>query len=209
MRDYLAWHDDYDHPGSSLHLRLLVVRDLIAAALDEAPPGPVRFVSMCAGQGRDVLTVARRHRRGGDLVGRLVELDPANVAAARATIAGAGLDGIEVVEGDAGRSDAFLGAAPADLVLACGIFGNVTEEDIRATVEFLPALCAPGATVIWTRGQREDDLVHTIQDWFTAAGFEARALVTPQRVSFGVGAAEFIGTPAPLYPGTTFFTFVR
>jgi hypothetical protein len=209
MRDYLAWHDDYDHPGSSLHLRLLVVRDLIAAALDEAPPGPVRFVSMCAGQGRDVLTVARRHRRGGDLVGRLVELDPANVAAARATIAGAGLDGIEVVEGDAGRSDAYLGAAPADLVLACGIFGNVTEEDIRATVEFLPALCAPGATVIWTRGQREDDLVHTIQDWFTAAGFEARALVTPQRVSFGVGAAEFIGTPAPLYPGTTFFTFVR
>jgi len=209
MRDYLAWHDDYDHPGSSLHLRLLVVRDLIAAALDEAPPGPVRFVSMCAGQGRDVLTVARRHRRGGDLVGRLVELDPANVAAARATIAGADLDGIEVVEGDAGRSDAYLGAAPADLVLACGIFGNVTEEDIRATVEFLPALCAPGATVIWTRGQREDDLVHTIQDWFTAAGFEARALVTPQRVSFGVGAAEFIGTPAPLYPGTTFFTFVR
>jgi Putative methyltransferase len=209
MRDYLAWHDDYDHPGSSLHLRLLVVRDLIAAALDEAPPGPVRLVSMCAGQGRDVLTVARRHRRGGDLVGRLVELDPANVAAARATIAGAGLGGIEVVEGDAGRSDAYLGAAPADLVLACGIFGNVSEADIRATVEFLPALCAPGATVIWTRGQREDDLVHTIQDWFTAAGFEARALVTPQRVSFGVGAAEFIGTPAPLYPGTTFFTFVR
>ena len=209
MRDYLAWHDDYDHPGSSLHLRLLVVQDLIAAALDEAPPGPVRFVSMCAGQGRDVLTVARRHRRGGDVVGRLVELDPANVAAARATIAGAGLDGIEVVEGDAGRSDAYLGAAPADLVLACGTFGNVTDEDIRATVEFLPALCAPGATVIWTRGQREDDLVHTIQDWFTAAGFEARALVTPARVSFGVGAAEFTGTPAPLYPGTTFFTFVR
>ena len=209
MRDYRAWHDDYDHPGSSLHLRLLVVQDLIAAALDEAPPGPVRFVSICAGQGRDVLTVARRHRRGGDLVGRLVELDPANVAAARATIAGAGLDGIEVVEGDAGRSDAYLGAAPADLVLACGIFGNVTEEDIRATVEFLPALCAPGATVIWTRGQREDDLVHTIQDWFTAAGFEARALVTPERVSFGVGAAEFTGTPAPLDPSTTFFTFVR
>ena len=209
MRDYQAWHDDYDRPGSTLHLRLLVVQDLLAGVLDEAPRGPVRFVSMCAGQGRDVLTVARRHRRGGDLVGRLVELDLANVAAARATIAGAGLDGIEVVEGDAGRSDAYLGAAPADLVLACGIFGNVTDEDIRATVEFLPALCAPGATVIWTRGQREDDLVHTIQDWFTAAGFEARALVTPERVSFGVGAAEFTGTPAPLDPGTTFFTFVR
>jgi len=209
MRDYLAWHDDYDRPGSNLHLRLLVVQDLIAATLDEARPGPVRFVSMCAGQGRDVLTVARRHRRGDDLVGRLVELDPDNVAAARATITGARLAGIEVVEGDAGHSDAYVGAAPADLVLACGIFGNVSDADIRATVDFLPALCAPGATVIWTRGQREDDLVHTIQDWFTAAGFEARALVTPEGVRFGVGAAQFTGTPAPLHPGTAIFTFVR
>lgn len=209
MRDYRAWHDDYDRPGSTLHLRLLVVQDLIAAALDDAPPGPVRFVSLCAGQGRDVLTVARRHRRGGDLVGRLVELDPANVAAARATVAGAGLGRIEVVEGDAGRSDAYVGAAPADLVLVCGIFGNVSEADIRATVGFLPALCAPSATVIWTRGQRDDGIVHTIQDWFTAAGFEPRALVVPERVSFGVGAAQFTGTPAPLHPGTAIFTFVR
>src|SRR5262245_47237861 len=130
MRDYQAWHDAYDQPGSRLHLRLLVVQDLIAAALDEAPPGPVRVISMCAGppepvrgigrgggKGRDVLTVARRHRRGGDLVGRLVELDPTNVAAARAAAAAAGTSGIEVVEADAGRSDAYLGAAPADLVL--------------------------------------------------------------------------------------------
>jgi hypothetical protein len=209
MRDYRAWHDDYDRPGSTLHLRLLVVQDLIAEALDEAPPGPVRFVSMCAGQGRDVLTVARRHRRGGDLVGRLVEVDPANVSAARATVAGAGLDGIEVVEGDAGHSDTYAGAAPADLVLACGIFGNVSDEDVRATVEFLPALCAPGATVIWTRRQREDGIVPTIQDWFTAAGFEPQVLVTPERVSFGVGAARFTGVPVPLRAGARLFTFVR
>jgi hypothetical protein len=209
MRDYQAWHDDYDRPGSTLHLRLLVVQDLIAGVLDDAPPGPVRVVSMCAGQGRDVLTVARRHRRGGDLVGRLVELDPANVAAARATIAGAGLDGIEVVEGDAGSSDSYMGATPADLVLACGIFGNVSDEDIRATVDFLPALCAPGATVLWTRAQREDGIVHTIQDWFTATGFEPRSLVAPERVRFGVGAARLTGTPAPLRPGVHIFTFVR
>jgi hypothetical protein len=209
MRDYQAWHDDYDRPGSTLHLRLLVVQDLIAGVLDEAPPGPVRMVSMCAGQGRDVLTVARRHRRGGDLGGRLVELDPVNVAAARATIAAAGLTGIEVVEGDAGSSDAYLGAAPADLVLACGIFGNVSDEDIRTTVGFLPALCAPGATVLWTRAQREDGIVPTIQDWFTATGFEPRALVTPPRVPFGVGAARFTGTPAPLRPGVHLFSFVH
>ena len=87
MRDYLGWHDDYDRPGSRLHLRLLVVEDLVARALDELPPGRVRLLSMCAGQGRDVLTVASRHRRGADLEGRLVELHPQNVGAAREAVA--------------------------------------------------------------------------------------------------------------------------
>ena len=209
MRDYLAWHDAYDRPGSRLHLRLLVVQDLIAAALDDLPPGPVRFVSMCAGQGRDVLTVARRHRRGGDLTGRLVELDSANAAAARAVIAAAGLTGIEVVEGDAGLSDAYLGAAPADLVLACGVFGNIRDADIRRTARFMPALCTPGAWVLWTRGPREDGVIERIQGWFADAGFEPTALVVPEDTYFGVGACRFTGTTAPLAAGRRLFTFTR
>jgi Putative methyltransferase len=209
LRDYRAWHDDYDQPGSRLHLRLLVVQDLIAQALDDLPPGPVRFLSMCAGQGRDVLTVARRHRRGDDLTGRLVELDPDNVAAARATIAAAGLTGIEAVAGDAGVSDAYAGAAPADLVLACGIFGNVSDADIEATVRFLPALCAPGAWVVWTRHPREDGMVDRIQAWLVEAGFALRALAVPERVHFGVGAARFEGRTIPLTPGKRLFTFQR
>jgi Putative methyltransferase len=209
LRDYQAWHDEYDRPGSKLHLRLLVVQDLIAQALDDLAPGPVRMLSMCAGQGRDVLTVARRHRRGGDIAGRLVELDPGNVAAARATIADAGLAGIEAVEADAGVSDAYAGAAPADLVLACGIFGNVSDADIETTVRFLPALCVPGAWVVWTRGPREDGLIDRIQGWFVEAGFAPRALVVPEGVRFGVGAHRLDATPVPLTAGTRLFTFRR
>jgi Putative methyltransferase len=209
-RDYRAWHDGYDRPGSRLHLRLLVVQDLIAQALDDLAPGPVRVVSLCAGQGRDVLGVARRHRRGGDLTGRLVELDAANVAAARATIAAAGLAGIEAVAGDAGLSDAYVGAAPADLVLACGIFGNVSDADVEGTVRFLPALSAPGAWVVWTRFPREDGLVDRIRGWFAEAGFEERALVVPEAgLRFGVGAARYAGGPVPLAAGRRLFSFVR
>lgn len=210
LRDYMAWHDEYDRPGSRLYLRLLVVQDLIAASLDEREPGTVRVISMCAGQGRDLLTVARRHRRGGDLVGRLVELDRRNVDAARAAITEAGLAGLEVVEGDAGRSDSYAGATPADLVLACGIFGNVTDEDIRSTVAFMPALCAPGAWVIWTRAPRGDGLLSKIQGWFGDAGFEPRASVVSEVDSFGVGAAQFLGPPAEHHPGIRIFgEFVR
>ena len=57
MRDYLAWHDDYERPGSALHLRLLVVQELIASALDESASGRIRVISMCARQGHDIVTV--------------------------------------------------------------------------------------------------------------------------------------------------------
>ena len=204
-RDYLAWHDDYDRPGSALHLRLLVVEDLIASSLDERGPGPVRVISMCAGQGRDLVTVARRHRRGRDLVGRLVELDPRNVHAARAAIADAGLPGLEVVEGDAGDPGSYRGATPADLVLACGIFGNVPDEDVETTVASLPALCAPGAWVIWTRAPRHDGILRTIQEWFEAAGFEPAVLVVGEGDLFGVGAARFAGATAELRRGARLF----
>src|SRR5215472_12143458 len=170
LRDYAAWHDEYDRAGSPLHLRLLVVQDLIAAALDELPPGPVRVISMCAGQGRDLIGVAQRHRRGGDLTGILVEADPRNAAAARTDIEQAGLGGLTVIEGDAGQSGVYADAVPAGLLLACGIFGNVSDEDIKRTVGFLPALCAPGGWVIWTRHPRQDEILPVIQGWFEEAG---------------------------------------
>ena len=209
MRDYRAWHDDYERPGSPLHLRLLVVRDLIAAALDERPPGAIRVISMCAGQGRDLVTVGRQHRRGADLIGRLVEIDRGNVDAARAAISEAGIPALEVVEGDAGQSDAYMGASPADLVLACGIFGNVTDEDVKTTVEFMPALCAPGAWVIWTRGPRGDGILDRIQNWFSDVGFEPRALVVGEGDLFGVGAAQFQGHGREVHAGTRLFEFLR
>ena len=45
------WHQLYDVPGSMLARRLATVQDRISDALDTAPPGPLRAISMCAGQG--------------------------------------------------------------------------------------------------------------------------------------------------------------
>ena len=209
IRDYLAWHDDYDRPGSPLHLRLLVVQDLIANALDDVRPGPIRVISMCAGQGRDLLTVARRHRRGDDLVGRLVELDPRNVDAARSAVADIGVTGLEVVEADAGRSDAYIGATPADLVLACGIFGNVTDEDVKGTVGFIPSALCAGRMGDLDPGAACRRILDEIQDWFADVGCEPRALVVGEGGIFGVGAAQFFGDPTEPHRGTRLFDFFR
>ena len=111
--------------------------------MDHTAPGPIRVVSLCAGQGRDLHGALAGHPRADDVTALLVELDLANVATARAAFVNR--PAIEVREGDASRTDQYAGRVPADIVLACGIFGNITLPDIERTVEFLPAFCAPGA----------------------------------------------------------------
>ena len=209
MRDYVAWHDEYGEPGSRLHQRLQVVIELIGQALDGSPPGPIRFVSLCAGQGHDVLSVAATHPRGRDLTGRLVELDPVNATAAAARIEELGLTGIEVRTADAGTTDAYEGAVPADLVVACGIFGNVSLDDIERTVRALPSLCAPRAWVVWTRHPREPGVLPAIGEWFEASGFERQALVVDDDAWFGVGLHRLAAEPEPYTLGQQLFTFVR
>ncbi|MFI6737474.1 hypothetical protein ACIBI9_31505 [Nonomuraea sp. NPDC050451] len=120
-KDWAGWHDAYDVPGSPLERRLQVVRKRIAAALDS---GAERVVSLCAGQGRDLLPVLAAHPRRDRVRARLVELDEHNVAAAGR----AAPPGVEVVRGDAALLGAYAGAVPADLVLVCGGFERVEVE---------------------------------------------------------------------------------
>jgi hypothetical protein len=206
-RDWRAWHDAYDDPGSSLARRLAAVRARIADALDAAPPGPLRAISMCAGQSRDLVPVLAGHPRGRDVTARLVELDPGLAATARRAAADAGLPGVEVVTGDASLTDAYAGAVPADLVLVCGVFGNITDADIRRTVGCCAQLCATGGTTVWTRARRPPDLVPQICDWFGEDGFQLSWLSDPA-AGFGVGVHRFAGRPRPLVAGLRMFGFV-
>ncbi len=156
-RDWYSWHADYDRPGSGLARRLAWVQDRIQAALDDAPPGPVRVISICAGQGRDLIGVLADHPRRGDVTARLVELDPRNTEAARALAAAADLPGVEIVTGDAALTSQYADLAPAGLVLACGLFGNMTDAHIERMIGYCTQLCATGGTVVWTRGRWAPD----------------------------------------------------
>jgi SAM-dependent methyltransferase len=178
----------------------------VTDALDAAPAGPLRVISMCAGDARDLLPPLAAHPRRADVAARLVELDPRNAAAARAAAASAGLEAVDVVVGDAALTDRYAGFAPADLVLACGIFGNVCDADIRRTVRACAALCRTGGRVIWTRHRRPPDAVPGILAWFAEAGFELDWLSAPG-LPFGVGMHRFAGRPVPLPAGRRLFSF--
>ena len=205
--DWAAWHESYDDPESVLAGRLAAVQATIRAALDRAPPGPLRALSMCAGQGRDLLGVLATHPRRGDVRARLVELDPRNAAGAEERARQAGLTGIEVVRGDAGLMRHYRDVAPADLVLACGVFGNLTDANVLRTVEACAQLCREGGTVVWTRHRRPPDLVPVIADWFSARGFEQMHLSDPA-AGFGVGVHRLRHPPKPLQGADRIFTFV-
>jgi hypothetical protein len=202
-----SWHQAYDDPDSGLSHRLAAVQQQIRAALDTAPPGPLRAISMCAGQGRDLIAVLATHPRRGDVTARLVEIDPRLAESARAAARAAGLPGVEVLTADAALTGNYAGLAPADLVLACGIFGNITDEDIKRTAGYCAQLCAYRGTVIWTRGRKPPDLVPQICDWFSACGFELVWISDPS-TDWTVAAYRLAGSPAPLEPAARMFTFV-
>ncbi len=207
-RDWVAWHDPYDDAESSLSRRLRTVQELLAAACDDAPPGPIRVISICAGQGHDLLGVLEHHVRRDDVVARLVELAPANVAAARARARRLDSPTVEVVEGDAGTTDAYRGVVPADVVLACGVFGNIGDDDIHTTIDALPSLCAPGALVLWTRHRLPPDATSWIRTSFEDRGFDEVAFVAPHDEVYGIGAHRLRTEPAPFAPGRRLFRFV-
>jgi hypothetical protein len=201
--DWRAWHARYDVPGSELSRRLEAVQEQIRAALDRAPAGPVPVVSLCAGQGRDLLDVLEDHPRRADVRARLVELDPELAAAARERAP----DQVEVVTGDASSTDQYAGLVPAEIVLLCGIFGNISDADIKRTVEASPQFCRTGGTVIWTRHREDPDLAPTICEWFEERGFE-RVWLSDREAGFGVGVHRFTGVPEPLVTGRRLFSFV-
>jgi hypothetical protein len=81
--DWYAWYHDYDDPATPLARRLAAVQERIRAALDAARPGPLRAISVCAGQGRDLIGALAGHPRQHDVRARLVEIDPRNADVAR------------------------------------------------------------------------------------------------------------------------------
>jgi hypothetical protein len=89
-------------------------------------------------------------------------------------------------------------------VLFCGVFGNITAADTEATVRALPAFCAPGATVIWTRGRHTPDIRQDIRAWFTDAGFEELTFDAPDGVVWSVGSNRYLAAEAPPAPNRLF-----
>jgi hypothetical protein len=165
-------------------------------------------LSLCAGDGRDLLPVLADRRPPLEFA-VLIEKDPVLAETARRTATDRQLDGVTVITGDAGEPVLFGTAHPVDLLLLCGIFGNVAEDDIKKTVAATPALLRDYGTVIWTRGSTSPDLRPLIRRWFEEAGLREIAFESePAGYGVGVGVKPPGVEAKALRPGRL-FRFVR
>jgi hypothetical protein len=204
---WVRWHLDYEDPGSDRSQRLLVVQQRLREAIDRTS-GPVRIISVCAGQGHDVIGVLAGHPRAPDVKALLVELDSDNAGIARERAADADLGGVDVVRADASIMAVYRDAVPADVLLLCGIFGNVSDVDVRSTIANAPRLCAPGATVIWTRRREAPDRTPAIRERFAQAGFEELSFDSPGEDRFAVGTWRLISDPLDFDASLRMFAFL-
>jgi hypothetical protein len=204
-RDWVEWHRGYDSPTSPLSRRLEIVRRDLRRALSASPSDPDglrRIVSLCAGDGRDVLPVLAEHdRRAGAL---LVELDPELARRARETADDLSLSAVDVRVADAGDAATYLGVPRAHILLACGVFGNISGADARRTVAALPALIVAGGIVIWTRA---GDASLAVRAMFAENAFTELSFTAPADAAFRVGMHRLAGPVRPTPPTGTLFSF--
>lgn len=195
LKDWFEWHDLYN-TDAKLQQRLQIVREYISYSLDASPPGIIRVVSVCAGDGRDLLGTLENHPRAKDVHARLVELNPQLVERGRAAIESLGLTKqIEFINGDATSSSNYIGAVPADIVIVCGVFGNLTNEaELNRLLGNLSFLSKQGAFVLWTRGHSNGiPYSETVRKFLGKSGFEEVNFKLTATGDMGVGIHRYLG----------------
>ena len=58
---------------------------------------------------------------------------------------------IHFLQADATQSTTYQAIAPVDVLVVCGVFGNVRATDTGPMIENLRCLCRREGRVVWTR----------------------------------------------------------
>ncbi len=216
--DWHTWHNRYEN-SPALKKRLVLVREHLSECLGRSPSGEIRIIGVCAGDGRDVLGTLADHKRRSDARARLVERDPDLVADGRNASEALGLSRhVEFVNGDATNPGCYRAAAPANIVMMCGMLGLVGHSELSNVVRAMQALCGRNGYVIWTRRLDWRDGVRqtkALRKLMAEAGFrQTRLNVTSfgalfsmaPKSSFAVGTHRYDGDSVALPEGGRLFT---
>ena len=189
--------------------RLATVQAHLAECLDLAPAGPVRILSMCAGDGRDVIGVLGSHPRRDDVVAWLVELNGTSVAVGVGQAKRAGFESrVNFLHGDATAFATYQDIAPGDIVLVCGVWGHVPLDERGSLVRACGSLCKPGGVVIWTRGVRQwTARFEAIRELFASPAWEEIRVTITHDAKWAVATHRYLGPASALPTSGQIFHF--
>ena len=205
-----SWPDEA-YRQNRYHQRLLTVQAHLTECLDVVAHGPVQILSICAGDGRDVVNVVGSHPRRTDVSASLVELDGHSVAAGISQAAQAGLSSaIHFLNADATVFQTYASLPPADIVLLCGVWGHVPADERLPLVRGVASLCKPGGKVIWTRGVSQGLIrFDEIRSVFARAAWEmVRVSITSDK-KWAVATCRYCGLSSELPATGRLFHFRR
>jgi amino acid adenylation domain-containing protein len=210
LMDWDQWHRQYQ-VVPSLQARLRIVREQIVATLDDCPPGRIRIVSVCAGDGRDLIAALQDHSRRKEVAATLVDNHPESIARGKATAEQAGLGRqLRFLEADATLASNYAGTVPADLVILSGFLGHLRHHDAAHLIESLPMLCRTGGWAIWSRHlliHEGREQVPAIRELLRRTAFTEVHFETTAPDGFAVGRARFTGPARPLAGARVLFEF--
>ena len=208
--DWIEWHRGYER-WPPLQARLEAVRAQLASALSACPAGHIQIISLCAGDGRDLIGALAHHPRREDVSATLVETDAELITRGEAAVSHFNLSSyVRCLRADATLADTYRAIAPAQIVLAVGVFGNVRAADEGQLVQSLQRLCRPGGSVIWTRSVVKQDgerAAERIRQRLKEAGFHEHTLTRTTPHGFAIGTHTYRGEMQRLVPGTKLFEF--
>jgi hypothetical protein len=149
--DWYKWHEAYDS-SPTLQARLRLARTHITQALEAVPYFKIQLVSVCAGDGRDVIGALINNPRRFQISASLVEINPALVGQGNAALEQYGLKSqVQFLEADATLAATYESIAPVDVLVVCGVFGNVRDSSLESMIRNLACLCRSKAMMVWTR----------------------------------------------------------
>jgi len=194
---------------SGYRQRLAAVERHLREAIDRAASGKLRILSICAGDGRDVLGAVATHPRRSDVFAWLLEADYYSVESGIEQARLAGLkDSVRFLHADATVFASYLDIAPADILLLCGVWGHVPPDERQAVVNACRALARPEGAVIWTRGvKRGMWRFAEICDYFEPSDWElTRSTVTPD-ARWAIATHQLVASAAELPTAGRIFNF--
>jgi Putative methyltransferase len=208
--DWSAWHRAYD-TSPALQSRLALVQAQLSHVLDACAAPAIRLISICAGDGRDVILTLASHPRRHHVHATLIERDSSLVARAHAAVAHYGLlTHIEVRHADATDLSSYQGLVPALVVVVCGVFGNVRTADTPHLVQTIRGLCATTGSVIWTRtcaSPHDQHAIDQVRACFAEQHFVEHAWHQTTPAHFVVATYRSIGEPITLDAAQPLFVF--